>query len=177
MGIGRLVGCLVLGVLLGAVEATGMTFLPLPWREIHPVLPVIVLFVVREEPVVAAILAGTAGAVFDVFAIDGGSFAFGRLLAIVLLVRFVSRSVLTNQSQYTAISLAVMARLADRAWVVLFHLVTRGGSVWQEIAWPSLWRSCLWDVAIIGSLFFLIVSYRRRFVSTASGSLAPLRRI
>ncbi len=166
MSIKGIVTAAVIGLLVGLVEATFSTFLTVPWDAVMPVLPIAVLYVVRDRPVFAYVLCGCAGAMMDLFTPGIMTFAFGRLILIVAILDLLSRTVLTNQSFYAAVAMAAVARGVDRIWVGIMSLLTDATGIRATVAamWPMVWRSVLWDMMLVGLAFLISSSIRRRFV-------------
>ncbi|MFA5935366.1 MAG: hypothetical protein WC787_00705 [Patescibacteria group bacterium] len=154
------------------LEASFLPFLPSPWREIRPVLQIAVIFVVLNSPRGALVYAGIAGLLLDIFRLDSGTFAFGRLIAVTLLMILLSDTVLTNRSVYATVALSLVARFADRIWLWIVHAI--GTNIFRmDIRiepLTSLFLSIAWDIGLISLVFVLLAVFTRRFMVTAPRS-------
>ncbi|MBU1349080.1 hypothetical protein KJ781_03355 [Patescibacteria group bacterium] len=156
-------------VLVGLCEATFLTILPSPWREIHPVLSVAVIFVVLGRSRAGMAWAAIAGLMIDLYAVGPSSFSFARLLLTVALVSMLSLSILTNRSIYATVVLMLFGRGAD--WAIrrvtsavsdaLFH------AYMPVESFRGLATSMAWDVALVAVTFVVIASFTKRFLVTA----------
>lgn len=156
----------VFGLLIGLVEATALTFSAGIEFVVLPVIPILILLVVRERTGEALVVAGTAGLALDVFSPEVSSFTTARLLLLTLSTIYFARSVLTNHSFYAAITMVVLVRFADRVWVLIGSWVN-GWMSFPELAhtsWPSVWKILLMDVGIVGAAFFLLTFVIRQFL-------------
>jgi len=157
---------IVCGLFLGLYESTFATFATGVAAWVLPILPIVVLLVVRERMEAALLISGSAGIVLDLIATGGVGFAYARLLLITLLVVFLARTVLTNQSVYTALALMLVARICDRLWLFLLSW-SRG---WMPLAdltaatWRIVWRVTVADLCLIAGAFILLALVSRRFV-------------
>lgn len=160
----------VIGALLaGLGEATFSTILPSPWRDIRPVLPVAVLFVVLGRPRAGMAWAALGGLMIDLYVIGPSPFSFARLMLTVSLVSLVSLSVLTNRSVYATAMLMALGRGAE--WIV-HRAASAVSSILFQAHMPieplgNLLLTVVWDVAIVTMAFIVIASFTKRFLVTA----------
>lgn len=161
---------ILVGVLAGLLEATFLTFLPSPWSSIHPILLLVVVFVIRERPRKAVAVAATASVLLDAFVVEGYPVALFRLVLVTALLHLFARRVLTNHSFYSAIALVFFARGIDHFFRISAHLLTRFHSPALAFlsAWSSIWREIAWDVVLIGAFFIIRTLISRRFVSVST---------
>ncbi len=154
------------GFLLGMFEATLSTFLHGYTSFILPVIPFIVLLIVRDRPTHALIAAGSAGLVMDIFALGHPTFAIARLLIIALLIIFLARTFLTNQSLYAAVALTIIARTIDRSWLMIVYWI-RGSLPFIQmvhLSWPSAWRIAISDIIFVTVIFIFLTFLTQKFV-------------
>lgn len=153
---------------IGLVEATFVTLLPSPWREIRPVLEVSVLLVVVNKPKAALVFAGIAGLMLDVFRVDGPTFVFGRLIIVTSVVSLLAHALLTNRSVYATAALVIFARVFDR---VLAGIHAFFGNIFLESgirvdSIRSFFTTVAWDIALLSACFVLLAMFTRRFLVT-----------
>lgn len=160
----------LLAIIVGSFEATFVTLLPSPWREFHPVLNVAVILVIVNRARPALLYSAVAGLVLDTFSQDMGAFALARVLVITFTLWILSESVITNRSVYASIALVIVARLIDKIWILIAHLLGNGLFRWdiQQEPIGSALLTFGWDVAIVGLSFILIASFTRRFLMPVS---------
>jgi hypothetical protein len=161
----------VLSAIVAAfLEACFLPFLPAPWRDIRPILELAALFVVLSSPRGALVFAGIAGILVDLFRIDAGTFAFGRYIVVILLMILLSQTVLTNRSVYATGALVILARLADRVWLMLVQTI--GTSLFRLDIRIEPFRSFLttvaWDIGLMTVAFIALAFFTRRFLVTVS---------
>jgi len=156
----------VIGLLLGLYEATAFTFSNGIFSLILPVIPALILLVVREHAEEALVVGAIAGSIIDVFAPEMSNFATARLMLIVLVFTFVARTVLTNHSLYAAIAMTIAARLVDRLWVLLVSWVHGWMSLHAllNLQWPSIWRTAISDACMVSVAFFFLSFLIGRFL-------------
>jgi hypothetical protein len=163
---------LVASLLAALLEVSFFSFLPTPWREIRPVLQVIVLLVVLNSPRGAFVAAGVSGLLIDVFATDSGTFAFGRLIVVAFIATILSETVLTNRSLYATAGLALVARAMDR--LLLFLTKEVAGRIFQlDIRLEplsSFFKTIAWDIGLLAVVFIVLALFTRRFLVTVSRS-------
>ncbi len=149
--------CLVflLGVLLGCLEVSVIPFFSNGWNLFRVILPALVLLVFVEETQDAIVLAIGSGIVLDLFSVGGGSFAIARLLLIVFALQFLGKTLLTNQSLYTALAMALSAGLIDVAWRFFAGAVGDVSELWKSVVLVSVFVSVLvgFRVRVVRSLY------------------------
>jgi cell shape-determining protein MreD len=154
------------------LEASFMPFLPPPWREIRPVMQLIVLLIIVNRPRGALAAAAIAGFVLDIFQVENGAFAFGRFILIAALLLLISESTLTNRSVYATAALILAARLFDRVWMVIASFL--GGVLFRTDirieSWTSFGTTLLWDIGLISVAFICLALFTRRFLITINRS-------
>ncbi|MFH1078635.1 MAG: hypothetical protein V1745_05155 [Patescibacteria group bacterium] len=161
---------IVIGALLaGLGEATFSTILPSPWRDIRPVLPVAVLFVVLGRPRAGMVWAALGGLMLDLYAIGPSPFSFARLMLTVALISLASLSVLTNRSVYATAMLMTLGRVVE--WIV-HRAASAVSSLLFQARMPiepfgDLLLTVVWDVSIVTVAFIVIASFTKRFLVTA----------
>lgn len=156
----------ILGLFLGLYESTFATFATGMAAWVLPILPITVLYVVREKMDAALLISGSAGIVLDLIATGGVGFAYARFLLITLLVIFLARTILTNQSVYTALALMIVARVCDRLWLFVLSW-SRGWMPLSDLvaaSWRIGWRVGVADLCLIAVVFITIALVARRFV-------------
>ncbi len=154
-------------------EAAWMTFLPTPWRDIRPILQILVLLIVLNRPRGALVYAGIAGMLVDLFRVDAGAFSLGRFVVIAIILLALSETVLTNRSVYATTALMFAGRVIDAIWIWIVHAVgTRAFHLdIQMDSAVSLLLTLCWDIGLMSVAFMLIAVFTRRFLMTASREL------
>lgn len=162
-------------VAVGLIEATLLTLLPSPWREIRPIIDICVILVVVSRSKAGLVFAGIAGFMIDLFSIGSGSFAFARLVVTVAVVALLSITVLTNRSVYATAVLVALARCIDRAWMWLASAVsaTLFHADVQVEPLRSFGITLLWDVGIVSACFVALALFTKRFLMTAPFAPRP----
>lgn len=156
----------IFGLVLGLYEATAFTFSNGLFAVVLPIIPILVVLIMREHTEEALVISAVAGIVLDIFATEAPTFATARFLLITLAAAFVARSVLTNNSLYAAVAMTVAARCIDRLWILLMSWM-HGWMPLRELArvtWPSFWRTGLADICIVVAAFFVLTFLIKRFV-------------
>jgi cell shape-determining protein MreD len=156
-------------VVAGLLEATFLTLLPSPWRDIHPVIDGAVLFVILNRSKAGMVFGAVAGFLLDLFSVGPASFASARLLVVAAVISLLSITLLTNRSMYATAVLVVIARIVDRFWVWMFSLAA--GVLFHApipmISFGSFAITLLWDVGIVSACFIVLAFFTRRFLITA----------
>ena len=157
---------LLLGIAASVFESTTSTFLYGIPSLIRPILPCIILFVVSERPTHALLFAAAAGLVTDLLAPAPPTFAVARDVLLAVSVAFASRTVITNQSVYAAVALAIAARTLDQVWLLAARWIADRGLLGASAAatWDLAWRFALADAALVATGCVTIALVIRRFV-------------
>jgi rod shape-determining protein MreD len=107
-----------LALLAAVIEVAAVPFLP-SWLAVRPLVAFLVLCVIgspKPRGVVAAVLGGLVVDAFSYARFDAATF---RLVLLVFLIDLVARHWLTNRSLYAALAMAVLARCADWAEMLM----------------------------------------------------------
>jgi len=164
----RLLFSVLFGLACGVWEVAVTPFLPAAF-SIHPLLPLLVIFVIASGRPRALAAAIAGGVIIDLFQPAFSDGATLRYVLIVLLLDLVSRHWLTNRSIYSAIALAFVGRVFERfsAWLIgmLLHLTEVTPYYWSNGA--SGWVPYLWDAMFVAAGFLLIALLTKRFLTLA----------
>ncbi len=153
-------------IIVGLAQVCFFSILPTPWREFQPVLPIAAVFLILNRSNAAMVFAGIAGFVLDLFSPGFYKFAVAEYILITLALIFILETVLTNRSVYVMATLVVIGRTLSIIWEVtaafasnlFFKSSLSYGSV------QAFFISCLWDIAFVAILFFMIARFTRRFL-------------
>ena len=153
-------------IVVGLAQVCFFSLLPTPWREFQPVLPIAAIFLILNRSTAAIVFAGIAGFVVDMFSPGFSKFVAAEYILIVIALVFILQKVLTNRSVYVMATLVVIGRIFSMIWEVvaafasnlLFKTSLSYGSA------QTFLISCLWDVAFVAILFFIIARFTRRFL-------------
>ena len=158
----------LLAVLFGLFETSVSVFLPSPWSEIRPLLGIAILLVSLGKRNYAIIFGVVGGFVIDLFLMQDGLFAVGRMLVVVLLAALLSQTVLTNRSVYATTVLVIVARFIERLWVVVGNglLVLLFHSSSHSLSLKSILYVMAWDIVFVSLLFLIIASFTKRLLMT-----------
>lgn len=164
----RLLVSVAIGLLCGIWEVAVSPFLP-PAFSVHPLLPMLVIFVIASGRPRALAAAIAGGIMMDLFQPAFSDAATLRYALIVLLMDLASRHWFTNRSIYSAVALAFVGRLFERfsAWFVgmVMHLTDMTPYYWA--IGPRGWIPFLWDAAFVVVGFLLIALLTKRFLTLA----------
>jgi hypothetical protein len=160
----------IAAVLTALYEASFMPFLPSPWHEVRPMIQVSVLLVVLNRTRGALVYAGIAGLLLDLFRVDAGTFALGRMIAVTMILLLLSETVLTNRSIYATGALVFAGRIADALWIWIAHAIGSGIFHLDIRIEPiqALGIVLLWDVGLLSLAFMALALFTRRFLVTIS---------
>jgi hypothetical protein len=154
----------LLACFVGVYEVSTRTFLPIPFAYFFPGLGLLTVGVFRGWKEGAMVFAFLLGALHDVFGFRG-SFLFAGIPLIVLGLRFVSLTVMTNRSVYSVVVLVLLGRFGLWFWDVLIRWVLKGlgGVSGYGVSWSEYWRVSAWDVVFVFLLFSVPVLFQRIF--------------
>lgn len=162
----RFLFSILIGFLCGLWEAGVSPFLPGVF-SIHPLLPVLVLFVIASGRSRSLAAAFAGGVMIDLFQPGFSDAAFLRYVLVVLLLDVISRHWLTNRSIYSAAALVLAGRFMERisAWLigVLFQVLDFTPYAWSVGA--RGWIPYFWDAAIVALGFLGIAILTKRFLT------------
>lgn len=156
------------GSLVGLFEVTFVSFLPKPFSDLHLVLPLIILGILLQRFDVVSVFGVSAGVLVDVFTIGPTSFASARNLAIALIIAFLARTVVTNQSVYAAFALMCAARGMEWVWQLVASLFWKLSSSHALSSAPgvgSVLRTLMWDELFLAACFMVWGIVLRRFIT------------
>jgi hypothetical protein len=166
MTIRRAILLVLLGCFVGLCEATLVTFLPSPFFDLRPVLPIVVCLIILGRTESAYLFGVSAGAVLDLFAVGGMTLAFARILLIAFFVGLIAETVLTNHSLYASVALVLLARVLDWLWVAAAHGLGRlaGLTIANAPRWQDGLRMLGLDAGILVCVFLVNHLVVKRFV-------------
>ncbi|MFA5129620.1 MAG: hypothetical protein WC477_01725 [Patescibacteria group bacterium] len=159
----------ILALLLGAWDASAVSFLPgwlMGFRLMIPAIVALTIFSSRRVGLLAAVVGGCVTSLL--FASSGGWIPL-RYVICVMLVYELSHRIITNRSLFGVMTLAGIAALADWLLAFLFHWLTsfftRG--INPEAHGPIL-AEIVWSAFVVGIVFIVIAAFTRRFLPTVS---------
>lgn len=154
-------------IFTGLLEATFISLLPTPWREIRPIIEGAVLLIVLNKPRGALVFAGLSGFCLDLFSVGDGTLALVRLVLLTAAISALAHSWLTNRSIYATAALVVGARFLDRLWLWMSYLVGRAFS-WdiRLESTASFFTTLAWDIGLVSLAFVALTIFTRRFLVT-----------
>lgn len=162
---------ILFGCLTGLFEATFTTFLPRPFLDIRPVLPLLVGGILLQRSGVAMIFGVSAGLMVDVFSVGPTTLVSASNLALILLISFLARTVITNQSMYAAFALMFCARGIEWCWNLLAGFLWRMSSLHVisiAHAFGDVWRMLIWDELFLAVCFLISSFVLRRYSARRS---------
>lgn len=157
----------VSSLFLAIFEAACGPLLPSPWKEVRPILDVIVIGMVLNSPGASLFISAVTGIFLPLFSLDN-DFVLLRFFIITGVLFVLGKSILTNRSIYSAIAAMVSARILDALLAIVISFFGRTLFGWEEysIPWSSLFITLCWDVGIIGVSFLCIALFTKRFISS-----------
>jgi len=133
---------------------------------IKPILPVcVMLFMLNRKPG-AYIVAVLSGVVIDMLSPLQSGWTMMRWFVVLLIVDLLSEKITTNRSLYSAVALALAARVMDRiisqimSWV---YPILSGQTLAFE-PWHRLPGVLISDALIVALIFVGVTIFTKRFV-------------
>lgn len=158
-------------VAVGLAEATFTTLLPAPLNYLRPLLACCILLIVLNKTREALMAAALGGFVIDIFGLGDSSFSCVGLSVAAAVSAFLSSSILTNRSIYSAVALVIAGRVTERLCLLLIGGISQLLFPVKAVIEPfvSDVKIAGWDVMMVALGFTAFVMFTRRFKIIISG--------
>ncbi|MDD2785762.1 MAG: hypothetical protein PHS79_02595 [Patescibacteria group bacterium] len=156
----------VAAVIGGLYESSFLGSAPDMLDYIKPILPVCVMLFMLNRKSGAYIVAVLSGVVIDMLSPLPGGWTMMRWLVVLLFVDLLSEKITTNRSLYSAVALAVSARILDRVISQLMSWIypILSGQPLAFEPWARLPGVLIADALIVALIFVSVTIFTKRFV-------------